>query len=393
MTAWRRGVLAGSTALVLAGCSGKADEVVGPGSWRSVASLPGGSLAELSATILPGGDILVAGGSHLAAATWEVRTATYRFEVATETWKPVAPMNEARSWTAAVALASGKVLVSGGLSAQIADQPALASAETFDPASATWSPTGAMHHARVYHSATLLQSGKVLVVGGYPGTYWGTSTVLPLASAELYDPATGEWSETGSLQVARGFHAAALLPSGKVLVVGGNTDGHAATGTTSVEIFDPADGNWHAGVSQQVPTQRPTATRLVSGKVLVTGGCQIDYACGEEMRGAWLYGQDGAWTEARRMDFPRDGHVAVLLSTGKVLLAGGDQGTANGLPASVYDPEANAWMTTGPMQAWHGYSGAGAPLPGGKALFMGGALDFGGGSASNVVEVYEPGRR
>jgi hypothetical protein len=99
----------------------------------------------------------------------------------------------------------------------------------------SWVNIGSMVTARERHTATLLQSGKVLVAGGV-----GHSGVL--SSAELYDPATGTWTETGSMGTPRGSHTATLLPSGKVLIAGGAnyTDGSL----DSAELYDPASGTW-----------------------------------------------------------------------------------------------------------------------------------------------------
>ena len=88
----------------------------------------------------------------------------------------------------------------------------MSSAELYDPASGTWSATGSMVDSPVYHTATLLLSGQVLVAGGYAGR--------SLSSAELYDPASGTWTATGSMVDPRFAHTATLLSSGQVLVAG-----------------------------------------------------------------------------------------------------------------------------------------------------------------------------
>ncbi len=126
----------------------------------------------------------------------------------------------ARTGHEATLLPNGKVLVAGGYGATVGAQvtDALSSAELYDPANGTWSSTGSLNEPRTESTATLLENGKVLVVGG--GVQYGTS------SAELYDPAIGTWSPTGSLDVARSYHAATLLSkwqgAGRGRLCGGN---------------------------------------------------------------------------------------------------------------------------------------------------------------------------
>jgi len=169
----------------------------------------------------------------------------------------------ARAGHTATMLENGKVLVAGGFNRR-SDPSALASAELYDPATGTWTNTGQLATGRYGHTATLLPNGMVLVAGGLD------STGLPSASVELYDVATGAWTATGSLINVRELHTATLLPNGKVLVVGGRgTSGVLAT----AELYDPPTGAWAAAGSHlNNAHQSHTATLLADGSVLVAAG-------------------------------------------------------------------------------------------------------------------------
>jgi len=152
------------------------------------------------------------------------------------TWSPTGSMTTARTFFTTTLLPNGKVLVAGGdYRAKDDTETTLASAELYDPATGIWTATGSMTVARESHTATLLPNGKVLVTGGC----LLDAAFVPEATAELYDPATSTWAETGPMHMARQDHIAILLPSGKVFVVGGdhNTGRSAAWFILRLEIW------------------------------------------------------------------------------------------------------------------------------------------------------------
>ena len=139
-------------------------------------------------------------------------------------------------------LADGRVLVAGGSGTGVRHDPASRGAEVYDPSTGQWTETGRMTTAhRSGHTATLLPNGEVLVAGG--SAYQKPGRVpFPQDRAELYDPLTGTWRATGRMTVARSGHIATLLPDGTVLVVGGIGVNWKTVGRA--EVYDPATGTW-----------------------------------------------------------------------------------------------------------------------------------------------------
>jgi hypothetical protein len=166
-----------------------------------------------TATLLPSGKVLVAGGLSQAGSPL---ASAELYDPAAGTWSSTGSMATGRTFHTATLLPSGKVLVAGGQ---------VASAELYDPVAGTWTATDSMTTVRTFQTATLLASGKVLVTGGFDKFY------NPLASAELYDPGAGTWSATGAMGASRVYHTATLLASGKVLVAGGFDVSNLVSGT------------------------------------------------------------------------------------------------------------------------------------------------------------------
>jgi hypothetical protein len=165
-------------------------------------------------------------------------------------------------------LSNGTVLVAGGLNSS-GSGGAVTSAETYDPAAGTWTSTGSLGTARADHTATLFTNGKLMVTGGYP--YGGSMTTI--SSAEIYDPVAGTWSYTGAMSTSRRLHTATLLPNGTVLAAGGIVNSMAnITDLASAELYDPATGIWTVTGSMTTTRMEHTATLLPNGTTLVTGG-------------------------------------------------------------------------------------------------------------------------
>lgn len=275
-----------------------------------------------SATLLQNGLVLVAGGYNCSAGS--ISTAQL-YDPKTGTWTATGKMATPRWGHSATLLANGKVLVAGGCCGPMqssSSYPAgyytsLTSAELYDPASGTWSSAGTLTTARYAHSATALNDGTVLIAGG---VYYQTGVV---ASAETYDPATGTWRPTGSMATARGWQGSAKLLDGTVLVLGGSAGG-CCSGLATAEVYDPLTKAWSGAGTMSTGRQAPSATVLSDGTVLAAGGYSCCSSPDSFKASTETYNaRTKQWTGAGNMSAGREGHGAVRLSDGRVLIAGG----------------------------------------------------------------------
>jgi N-acetylneuraminic acid mutarotase len=282
-----------------------------------------------TATLLPDGKVLVVGGAglfNLPVASAEL------YDQSADIWSTTGGPIAARYRHTATLLQNGMVLTAGGASNKEDPPSSLASAELYNPATGTWSGTGSLNIDRFDHTATPLPNGKVLVAGG------SNSSFPSLSGAELYDPATGTWSGTGSLNIDRSGHTATLLPNGKVLVAGGhNFAGIKIDTINSAELYDPATGTWSITGSLNAVRSGHKATLLSNGKVLVVGGYIHGTFPAVTLNGAELYDPaTGIWSPTANLNTPRRGHTATLLPDRNVLVAGGDNSQGELASAELY---------------------------------------------------------
>ncbi len=328
-------------------------------------------------TLLPSGKVLVAGGDVDGAGN-TVYASAELYDPATDTWSLTGSMTAARGWHSAILLSSGKVLVVGGLD----NGNDLSSCELFDPTTGTWSTTGSLVTARSGANMVLLSDGKALIAGGHNGAAPNET----LSSAELYDPTTGTWSTTGDMTMARRTNSMNLLPNGKVLVAGG-TIKYTTTVFDSAELYDPVSGTWTATGSMNTARIIFAATLLSNGKLLVTGGSSTSDTI-TPLASAELYDPaTEVWTATASMSTARAGAAASMLSDGTVLLAGGTSDGTDALSsAELYDSATGTWSDTGSMSGGRVGSHA-VELSSGKVLLVGG-MDASGILATS--ELYNP---
>ncbi len=308
-----------------------------------------------TATLLPNGQVLVAGGfarDKKSVASTEI------FDSLTSSFSTADKMSIARAGHTATLLPNGKVLIAGGFNGDYLD-----SAEIYDSKTGKFTPTGKMTMPRSEHIAVLLNNGKVLLAGGV-GTGWTF-----LAESEIFDPLSNSFTKTGNMTAPRESHTATLLKDGKVLITGGHQGRRSAiTIYSSAEIYNPLNGTFAATASLTVKRHKHAAALLDNGQILIVGGSDE-----RDSRGAYttaeIYNpQKNIFTRIGDMNLSRyklQG-TTVLLKGGKLLIAGG----AN--QAEIYDPKINTFsLVAGKYESVRLFSTA-TLLQNGQVLIVGG---------------------
>jgi hypothetical protein len=319
-------VLPGGHVLVAGGENRDGDDVasaflydLGPGGWAAAGGPSNAPGDGHTATLLPGGRVLVTGG-EIPSVGAPVAPASFLFDPVSTTWSPTGRPAMARSDHTATLLADGRVLTVGGTEDFVAVGRG---AEIYSPATGRWATADSMAHARRGHAAILLGDGRVIVSGG---------TKPADASVEVFDPQTGAWRDLAAMQQSRTLHSMTLLRDGRVLVAGGQDDATLA----AAEIFDPVSGAWTSTGPMNLARYRHDARLMPDGRVLVSGGSVGPTTSAT----AEIFDPStGTWAMAGTMTSSRRDHVATLLPDGRLLTLG-HQSTSVGL----YDPASDSWL-------------------------------------------------
>lgn len=356
--------------LLACSSAGRVPQTVAADGAISVAASMSVARSGHTATRLPSGDVLIAGGMNSNGnyfADCEV------YSPAANRFTGAPSMSARRVGHTATLLANGKVLIAGGYNGDY-----LTSAELYDPATRRFTPTGNLTMPRSEHTAVLLNNGKVLLAGGV-----GTGYSF-MASAEIYDPATGRFTPTGNLTTPREGHTATLLANGKVLVTGGHKDRREAmTLYASAEVYDTARGVFTATGNLTIPRHKHAAALLPDGSVLIVGGSDKRDNQGKYDSAELYDPASGTFKAIGHMHQARYKIVNAIasLKDGRVLIAGGAE------RGEIYDPATRTFRTVGGQFDTAQFFASATLLEDGRVLITGGYNDH--GTASEKVWTYQ----
>ncbi|WP_426105393.1 pre-peptidase C-terminal domain-containing protein [Massilia sp. TSP1-1-2] len=285
-----------------------------------------------------------------------------------------APMSVGRFSHTASPLPDGRILISGGTLSTSNAGSMTNRAEIYDPLTGAFTPTAPMNVARTAHASALLPDGRIIVIGGTGQVNFAN---VSLASTEIYDAASATWTMGPTLGVARSAAKAVTLSDGKIVVI-------SSTGnTTSSEVYDPLTGAFMPGGSLAIPRNNFEAVALADNRILVVGGYLL--AGGMALNAELRDPVTGVWTVAAPLAFGRYMASATKLLDGRVLVAGGCGNSPQPVVAELFDPATGTFTATGSLgMARYGHT-AQLLVNGNVALFGGTAAD---NISHDVVEDY-----
>lgn len=333
--------------------------------WQPVANMMSDGRWAASAALLPGGSTALLAGGYSFQTRRCVASADI-FDARARRFTPShSRLTFPRDFAPAVPLFDGQILIVGGYNTVLGT---LRTAELYNPLRDTFTLLPAhLHDSRELFQATLLADGRVLLTGGFD-----THSGHTLASAEIFDPQMQAFSRTGAMAQDRFGHAAVRLMDGRVLVVGGKswTVGHPDKPLASAELWNPATGQWTAAGEMHVPRDRPTATRLADGMVLVAGGQNGASGPADVEKFDPATGQ---FTIVGQLMTPRMAHSDAVLPDGRILLVGGWSPPARATTAAteLFDP-AMGQFASGPNLLTSGHDQSLLVFPDGLVLVAGG---------------------
>ena len=331
-----------------------------------------------TATALADGRVLIAGGFDTTMASLDSAEV---YDPITGLFSVTGSMGSERVAAEATLLRNGKVLMVGG---QDSSGEAIASVELYDPLTGTFSPTGSLLTPRLNPTVTLLKNGRVLVAGGYEGTSHG----MPLASAEIYRPKSGQFVETGSMDTARRNATATRLRNGEVLIVGG----YNGEAVNAPELFDPAKGEFRPASPMSSPRRYPSANLLPNGTVLIAGGFAT--ATGDPLTTSERFktdastkpNQSGRFIESGTMQTARGRHTATKVTSNTLLIAGGYDGVKPLASAEIYDIARQTFNEIESMQTAR-FRHTATPLADGRVLIAGGEDSSGALATAELFQI------
>jgi len=335
-----------------------------------------------SATLLPNNDTVLYGGRACSGALCASLPATPATEIqlvySEKNFAAVGSAVGQRAFHTSTLLPGGKILIAGGTNGP----SVLSSAEILDPVTGALTSTARpMRYVRDLHSATLLPNGRVLLAGGFTTNADSTGSTN---TSEIFYPDTGQFLETLPMISSRSNHSAIMLPDGRVFVAGGFGPSDVITGAS--EIYISTEGRWMAAQTMPVGCERAihATVQLKDGRIMLIGGIN---ASGVLDTVAVYTPATNAWSctapfpAAGSMPTPLRSHSATLLFDGRVLVAGGNDGLGEANVSYLFDPTATpatAWSTTGILPLTQPrFNHTSTLLPNGNVLITGGSQRFG----------------